>query len=60
LTIPTYKEREENGTASTNQEKGHVLASNFFLKKPYADESLSGHKYPKVCSCVGKITQEQI
>ena len=56
----TFKEGEENRTASTNQEKGRILARNFFPEKPRADASLAGHKYPKACSRVGKITHEQI
>lgn len=56
----SYKEGEETHTASTNQEKECVLAKNFFPEKPCANDSLVGHKYPKACSCTGKVTQEQI
>ena len=60
IPVLTFKEGEVNCTASTNQEKGRILARNFFPTKPCADASLAGHKYPKVCSHTGKITHEQI
>ena len=43
-----------------NQEKGKILAKGFFPTKPPVDNTLSGAKYPKACTRVGKITPEQI
>ena len=55
-----FKVDEEEHTATSNQEKGRVLAKNFFPTKPRTDESLAEHTYPKACSRAGKITTEQI
>ena len=60
IPVLTYKEGEEDRTASTNQEKGHVLARNFFPAKLCSDDSVAGYKYPKACSRTGKVTHDQI
>ena len=55
-----YKVDEEEHMATSNQEKGCVLAKNFFPTKLRTDESLTEHIYPEACSHAGKITTEQI
>jgi hypothetical protein len=55
-----YKVGDTEKTASTNQEKGCILAKGFFPTKLPVDDSLSDAKYPKACSCAGKITPEQV
>jgi len=60
IPVLAYKDGDKACTASTNHEKGRVLARSFFPAKPCSDSSLSGYKYPKACLHAGKVMQEQI
>jgi hypothetical protein len=55
-----YKVGEVETSASTNLDKGHVLAKSFFPVRPPADEVMLDYAYPPQCENVGEITQEQI
>ena len=55
-----YKVGDSEKTASTNKEKGNILAKGFFPTKPPNDNALADAKYPKACSRAGKITPEQV
>jgi hypothetical protein len=54
-----HKVREEETTASTNEEKSTVLAKSFFPTKPQ-EEPQPTEKFPKACKGAGRITREQI
>ena len=54
-----YKVGDETKTASTNAEKGDVLAKGFFPPKLATAGVQKGYKYPKALKG-GKITMEQI
>jgi hypothetical protein len=60
IPILKYKVDEEEHMATSNQEKGCVLAKSFFPTKPRTDDSLTEHTYPEACSRAGKIITEQI
>ena len=55
-----YKIGNSEKTASRNKEKGSILVKGFFPTKPPIDNALADTKYPKACSCAGKITPEQV
>ena len=55
-----FKEGEITKTATSNVEKGMVLAKGFFPWKLQLQDPQEGTVYPKACSKAGKVTEEQI
>jgi hypothetical protein len=54
-----HKVREEDTTASTNEEKSTALAKGFFPAKPQEEPQIA-ENYPRACKGVGKVTKHQI
>jgi len=55
-----YRVGEVDKTATTNGEKGAVLAKGFFPQKPQTQDIQEDKRYPKMCSKAGKVTKDQI
>jgi hypothetical protein len=51
---------EEDRTATTNSEKGTVLAKGFFPRKPHSQDPSEGAIYPEACCKTDAVMEEQI
>jgi len=55
-----YSIGEEDRTATTNSDKGSLLAKGFFPQKPQMQDPSENAEYPEACSKAGDVTAEQI